>query len=49
MRRLRSFKLKRAGVELIIFTALSDKILMASALDYASVVKHHYDVRVAYG
>ena len=45
----RSFQLKGAGVELIIGALFGHQLFVAAALDDASVIQHHNNIRVLYG
>lgn len=41
------FKLERSRIKLIIGSLFRDKLIMASALDYSAVVKHHDNIRIS--
>ena len=43
------FQLKCSGIELIVGAFFGYQLIVAAALDYAAVVKDHYDIGVLHG
>ena len=42
------FKFESSGIQLIIFSFLFNKIVMASSFDYSSVLHYHYSLGIAH-